>query len=404
MNAFVRMQRGAPLQTESPPARSPGLLQCSCACGSAAGVAAEWEASHRDRLTGQHSTAPAAELAAGDGLPASVRAALRSPGQPLDAATRAFMEPRFGHDFSRVRVHADAQAAESARAVNAHAYTVGHDIVFSAGRHQPATPAGRQLLAHELAHVVQQRSMGAAPGNAPHLEAEAQRAAAAVVAAAGTRPVLSAAGPALLKSDGETERAPVEPVEPTEAQRGVIEDARRAAAIRTQIALMRVRGIVPPGPSGRYDPGEAMRRRARLLARRMFQWDDPNMDQIEEVISDMVSRLTNPRVMVAGANDHECGMRAAYVRGLRPPIVLCPTFFSDTPEQQIRTMIHEAAHLARIGNAGLGESYCVIFDCQTSCGGFDAADSWAHFIHCLSEQAPDQPTAIQGRPGGGGAP
>src|SRR5205085_3153068 len=70
--------------------------------------------------------------------------------------TRTFMEPRFGHDFSRVRVHADGRAAESARSVNALAYTVGEDLVFGAGQYAPGTSAGKRLLAHELSHVVQQ--------------------------------------------------------------------------------------------------------------------------------------------------------------------------------------------------------------------------------------------------------
>ena len=76
--------------------------------------------------------------------------------QPLDRATRAFMEPRFGHDFSKVRVHTDVRAAESARAVNALAYTVGRDIVFGEGQYAPGTDVGRQLLAHELTHTIQQ--------------------------------------------------------------------------------------------------------------------------------------------------------------------------------------------------------------------------------------------------------
>jgi hypothetical protein len=73
------------------------------------------------------------------------------------------MEPRFGHDFSDVRVHADTGAAASARAVNALAYTVGRDVVFAAGQYTPSTDSGRKLLAHELAHVVQQRAGGAPP-------------------------------------------------------------------------------------------------------------------------------------------------------------------------------------------------------------------------------------------------
>ena len=88
--------------------------------------------------------------------PPIVDEVLGESGQPLDSSTRAFMEPRFGHDFGNVRVHFDARAAASARSVNALAYTVGHDIVFSEGAFSPDDPSGRSLLAHELAHVVQQ--------------------------------------------------------------------------------------------------------------------------------------------------------------------------------------------------------------------------------------------------------
>jgi hypothetical protein len=93
-------------------------------------------------------------------VPSIVYEVLRSPGQPLDADTRTFMEPRFGHDFSRVRVHTDAKAAESARAVNALAYTVGTDVVFAAGLYTPATRTGQKLLVHELVHVLQQTKNG----------------------------------------------------------------------------------------------------------------------------------------------------------------------------------------------------------------------------------------------------
>jgi len=98
----------------------------------------------------------------GDAAPI-LDAVLSSPGQPLDAATRAFFEPRFGHDFSRVRVHADQRAAQSARAVNALAYTVGSDVSFGTGQYRVNTAEGRRLLAHELAHVVQQESAMASP-------------------------------------------------------------------------------------------------------------------------------------------------------------------------------------------------------------------------------------------------
>jgi len=88
-------------------------------------------------------------------VPPIVHKVLRSPGYPLDPATSAFMEPRFGHDFSHVRVHTNAKAAESARAVNALAYTVGQNVVFGPGQYTPRTAAGLQLLTHELMHVVE---------------------------------------------------------------------------------------------------------------------------------------------------------------------------------------------------------------------------------------------------------
>jgi hypothetical protein len=87
---------------------------------------------------------------------ASVSQVLASSGKPLEPALRQDMEQRFGHDFSRVRVHFDAAAEQSAREIRANAYTVGNDVVFGKGRFAPATQEGRRLLAHELTHVVQQ--------------------------------------------------------------------------------------------------------------------------------------------------------------------------------------------------------------------------------------------------------
>jgi hypothetical protein len=87
--------------------------------------------------------------------PSALRSVLASRGRPLEAGTRIEMEQSFGHDFSDVRVHTDASANDSARAINALAYTFGHNIVFAEDRYQPDSDAGRRLLAHELAHVVQ---------------------------------------------------------------------------------------------------------------------------------------------------------------------------------------------------------------------------------------------------------
>jgi hypothetical protein len=115
----------------------------------------------------QFKRAGATETAAGE-VPAIVHDVLRTPGQPLDAATRAFFEPRFGFNFGQVRVHTDEQAVHSARAIGARAYTVGQAIVFGRGAFAPGDQAGQHLLAHELAHVVQHHSVaqnGAAFGS-----------------------------------------------------------------------------------------------------------------------------------------------------------------------------------------------------------------------------------------------
>ena len=114
----------------------------------------------------QRAPAPSARVEATADAGAAVRATERG-GAPLSPAERAFFEPRFGHDFSRVRVHADGEAAMAARAVQARAYTFGHDIVFNRGEYVPHTSAGRRLLAHELAHVVQQ---GGAPATIQRVE------------------------------------------------------------------------------------------------------------------------------------------------------------------------------------------------------------------------------------------
>jgi hypothetical protein len=97
--------------------------------------------------------------------PQSVPGALRSAGWPLDAATRAFMESRFNHDFGHVRIHTGQPATESAGELQARAYTLGRDIVFGSGQYAPETSEGKKLLAHELTHVIQQSSNSGAYGS-----------------------------------------------------------------------------------------------------------------------------------------------------------------------------------------------------------------------------------------------
>ncbi|EHK64593.1 DUF4157 domain-containing protein [Achromobacter arsenitoxydans] len=177
------MRPPAPLFAPQPDASPPRsrLLQrrCACGCGGKSSCSAS-------PLTGR---ARRGKLA----VPDQVEEVLRSTGEPLAPADRADFEHRYGHDFGRVRIHADARAAASARALSAQAYTVGPHVAFGAGRYAPGTRQGRALLAHELAHVVQQEAryrpglpLELGPEHSPQ-EAEADRAANALAHPAATR-------------------------------------------------------------------------------------------------------------------------------------------------------------------------------------------------------------------------
>lgn len=195
------MSREAIAQTQPealPTAKDPGgILQRKCDCGQHTGGGVCTECGREKQRLQRHP--------GNDGQIADVHPALdvvsRSTGWPMDAASRTFMESRFGQDFSQVRIHTDAEANESAHSLNALAYTVGHDVVFAAGQYAPDTSAGRHLLAHELTHVLQQRSTHqqeqtklAISHPADTSEREADRVADAVVCGTGTVPSSFAGG------------------------------------------------------------------------------------------------------------------------------------------------------------------------------------------------------------------
>ncbi|MES1242778.1 MAG: DUF4157 domain-containing protein [Acidobacteriota bacterium] len=133
-------------------------LQRACACG---GACSKCQTERHDHI---HERVQATRVGSGDSVqsaaPPLVNEALAATGQPLDSGIRDFMESRFGHDFSQVRVHTGGAAAQSSQALNARAYTVGSDIVFGVSQFAPGTNEGRKLLAHELTHVVQQAGAG----------------------------------------------------------------------------------------------------------------------------------------------------------------------------------------------------------------------------------------------------
>jgi len=182
--------------------------------------------SDRSAALGDHASRNVFMQRQGSGTPAlgqHLPDTISSGGSSLAPDMRGDMEQRFGRDFSSVRIHDDAHAHDSARAANAAAYTVGDHVVFGAGRYQPNTPAGQHLLAHELAHTVQQAGLqrrgldGIQSGDDAGLEAEAERAAGAAVRNQPVPSLTTLAKPRLSRApDGVSSEAGAGPTAPAE--------------------------------------------------------------------------------------------------------------------------------------------------------------------------------------------
>ena len=162
--------------------------------------------------------------------PSIVYDVLRTPGQPLETESRNLMEDHFGFDFSGVRVHTDEQAHRSAEATDAYAYTVGQDVVFASGRYSPNTSAGRELLAHELTHVVQQDSAPASSSGAITMgkqdehEAAADQTATAVTSNNTITPAIGPASLGLQRQPAEEGVSGTEATEGKPAERPCLEE------------------------------------------------------------------------------------------------------------------------------------------------------------------------------------
>jgi hypothetical protein len=249
METLTHLQ--AKLHHKAAAQRTPGfVLQRKCACGGNPGPSGECEECRKKRLgMVQRSAlnAPAPMT-----VPPSVHQVLDSPGQPLDTGTRTFMEPRFGHDFSQVRVHTDEKAAQSAQAVNALAYTMGKDVVFAAGRYMPGTAAGDKLLAHELTHVVQQsrpmpmqaKSVVSQPQDAQ--EREADHAAEQVVSGSRAGAIAIGYGTPLIQRQTPQASSPT-------AETPDLRQRRLAAASRLRTSISQFRGALSGGLAWNFE-------------------------------------------------------------------------------------------------------------------------------------------------------
>ncbi len=238
-------------------------------------------------------------------------------GEPLDVSTRTFMEQRFHHDFASVRVHRDNAAATTARSVRAEAFTVGTDIAFAGGRYQPATQAGRHLLAHELTHVVQQSRAGQGP-------------------AVQRQPVDCTAGITGVP-------APRDPVaELTAAHERALDAARTA--------LQQVEAVRRGQPV------------SRIVRRSLdFHFATPSAAQLTIVANryrGIITRLSggtriyrcNVHGQCGGAGSDTYATQRCPAGGNRARI--CPDFFTQGMHTKVSTLVHEAAHAVGVDCTG----------------------------------------------------
>ena len=192
----------------------------------------------------------------------------------------------------------------------------------------------------------------------------------------------------------------------------MIASARIGAFQRCQTAHQRMVGFGPPAPTpNRVDPNEVFKQRALESARNNFDQADLELEDLDNdapiptTVGKMKNILASPSLPTVNvpSSDPRSNLRAAFVIDSRPPIHLCPQFFATTDEQRIRTLIHEAAHLARIGDPQ-GEAYYSRYNCQNESPDIivgqprtnrraDQADTWAKFVNCVSGQAPDKDNA-----------
>ena len=347
-----------PLQTH--------LFPRQCACGNHISASGQCDACKKGRLDLQRRAVD--NQSEPSEVSSVVHDVLRSPGQPLDPTIRAFMEPRFGHDFSKVRVHANAKAADSARAVNALAYTVGPDVVFAAGQYAPDTIGGRQVLAHELTHTIQQsqgRTGGALFDSSAQIsdprdthEKEAETQAARVAVGQGITPISRMSGGARLQRQADVKEAPAKtPPSPSTsdcdpAQITMLASHLASARIWVDDAERKIADYAYAFASTRHeaeprDPAAAKVVRSALQDN--FHTIEPGYVRlIAENFADLRTELN--KSFTYECEDEGC-KDVAYVRGAfafirrHGNIHVCPPWFQCTDYlDRVKTLIHERAH------------------------------------------------------------
>lgn len=341
------------------------------------------------------------------GVPPVVHEVLRSPGQPIDAATRAFFEPRFGHDFSHVRVHTDERAAQSAMAVNAAAYTVGNEIVFGMDSFRPTSPQGRETIAHELVHVIQQSgstlgSRGALQVDPVHssAEIEAETAASEILSAevgqTAHKPLIHAGGKPLAVN-----RVPTFPSDCNEYDRCKVIEPLRAA----NQMVDRVLGELPPLASGAVSQG-------RIVDLLNVHFHDPsnvagraaivldNFRAIKNELNASIRFICHPPAAVC---TDARGVEGAFT-GDQPgsDISLCPAYHSSACPEQARMLIHETCHhipATRLDRAYVHEAGYMALPTERATENPDTYAQFSKMVFMGTPSCKDCSSEIQLRPG-----
>jgi hypothetical protein len=339
---------GTEVQAKSTPSVAPAishapanLLQCKCACGGDSGVSGECEECRKKRLGIPQRSARNSNP--WTKVPPIVSEVISSAGSPLDQGSKKFMESRFGHDFSHVRIHTDSQAAASAKAINALAYTVGKHVVFDKGQYAPQSISGRRLMAHEMTHVLQQ-SQGNLSQSIDHPEDSSEVEAENNAKLIDSTKQLTFTGqrPAISRETTTT----VEVIPPTtpnscglEQHREIFPAAMQAIQwLETAIASLNAFNTTPAAE------GDAARARSALDRHFHSTTADTAtqvLGRLTTIRNDISNRATL-NVECHDSSDATCGAANAYVTGSL--LVFCPIFFDFSPNSQAMSIVHEMAH------------------------------------------------------------
>lgn len=334
-----------------------GILQRKCTeCGQHTIASSECSECQKQKLPLQrrsdHKTEP-------NPAPPIVHEVLASPGKAIDPETKGFMESRFGQDFSRVRIHTNQQAASSAQAVNAQAYTVGDHVVFASDQYQPKTKAGRSLLAHELTHTLQQGVLGIHRKNIGIAEmgwAEQEAEQNASQIENGGRLSISSS-PVNLYRQTATSVTVSPAVTPNSClpHTQTIMSALQTGMTWLDSSIARL-GSYIAAPANEANRGTAATlqrhfrtnsvsvarlvvQRLRIIRAELSQREPAARDPSDPAAKGIALECHN-------AADQTCGSAEAYIPGNdRLKMILCPSFLtSPSVESRAETLIHEIAH------------------------------------------------------------